>query len=257
MRKQFDIFRTSLMFYTRIPVGNIKGYQDTMLSQATRYFPVIGLLVGALSAGMFWLFMQVLPVNVALLLSMAFSVYLTGAFHEDGFADFCDGFGGGYTREKVLTIMKDSRIGTYGSVGLLFMLSTKYFSLTALEPETIILTLIAGHTISRVVPVVLLYTSHYVREDLASKAKPIGMRDSIGGFIFAILVGITPLLWLPIEVAIVSISVIAIVFLIFRRYIHKKIGGYTGDVLGALQQLSEVTFYLVVLSIQTTSWSLF
>lgn len=257
MRKQFDLFRTALMFYTRIPVGNIKGYESSMLSQSTRFFPVIGLLVGALSAGVFWLFMQVLPVNVAVLLSMAFSVYLTGAFHEDGFADFCDGFGGGYTKEKVLTIMKDSRIGTYGSVGLLFMLGTKYFSLTALAPEPIMLSLIAGNTISRLMPVVLLYTSHYVREDLASKAKPIGMRDTVGAFLFALATGAIPFLWLSVEVAIVVVVALAIVFLIFRAYIHRKLGGYTGDVLGALQQLSEVTFYLSVLAIQTNSWSLF
>lgn len=254
---QFNIFRTALMFYTRIPVGNINNYESSMLSKSTRYFPIIGLIVGALTAGVYWLLSLILPNAIALLLSMAFSVYLTGAFHEDGFADFCDGFGGGYTKEKVLTIMKDSRIGTYGTVGLAFVLATKFIALNEISPIIIMATLIAGHTLSRLIPVILLYTSSYVREDATSKSKPIGHKDSVGAFIFSILTGLIPFIWLSVNTIIIFTVAITIVTIIFRRYITKKIGGYTGDVLGALQQISEVVFYLVIVSLTYTQWSLF
>ena len=89
---QLKLLRTAIMFYTRIPVGIIKGYSNEMASQSVSYFPLVGGIIGLLCAGVFYAFSLVLPQNVAILLSMAFSVYLTGAFHEDGFADFCDGF---------------------------------------------------------------------------------------------------------------------------------------------------------------------
>lgn len=255
--KQLNIFRTALMFYTRIPVGNIKNYNDSMLSQSTRYFPIIGLIVGMLTAGVFWLFSLILPISIALLLSMAFSIYLTGAFHEDGFADFCDGFGGGYTKERVLTIMKDSRIGTYGTVGLAFILGSKFMSLNEINPKLLISIIIAGHTLSRLIPVILLYSSKYVREDASSKSKPIGHKDSLGAFIFSIITGLTPFIWINPNIAIVYTVAITIITLVFRRYIIKKIGGYTGDVLGALQQISEVVFYLVIVALTYMQWSLF
>ena len=175
---------------------------------------------------------------------MFFSIYLTGAFHEDGFADFCDGFGGGNSKEKILEIMKDSRIGTYGSIGIISVLSAKFFTLLNIDVEYIPVLLISGHSFSRIFPVLIIYSLPYAREDLSSKVKPVGHKGSVTGFIFAFLTGITPLIFIPLLSLAVIIPCAFLTFIIFRWYIKRKLEGYTGDVLGALQQLMEVIFYL-------------
>lgn len=242
--KELKIFFTALMFYTRIPVPKSTGYSEENLNKATRYFPLIGIIVGSISALVFYGLQYILPKELAILISMAASIYITGAFHEDGFADFCDGFGGGYTKDKILSIMKDSRIGAYGSVGLVLILAIKFFSIQNIETSLIPIVIINAHAFSRIFPVIMIYTSYYSRMDASSKTKPIGKRGSIASMIFAIISGFLFLYfihWMAIFLAIVICSV---VFLIFRAYILRRIDGYTGDVLGALQQLSEIGFYL-------------
>ncbi|MFW6248777.1 MAG: adenosylcobinamide-GDP ribazoletransferase, partial [Bacteroidota bacterium] len=113
MKTEWRVFLTSIMFFTRIPVPHIPNFSDDLLNRSIRYFPFIGILVGLIGLGAWWLFLLIFPSSLALLLSMATTILLTGAFHEDGFADFCDGYGGGLDRSKILTIMKDSRLGTY------------------------------------------------------------------------------------------------------------------------------------------------
>ncbi|WP_347838192.1 adenosylcobinamide-GDP ribazoletransferase [uncultured Draconibacterium sp.] len=250
MINEFKIFLTALSFYTRIPVGHINGWTEQMLNKSTRYFPVVGWMVGGLAALVFLLFNLVLPASLAIGLSMAATVFFTGAFHEDGFADFCDGFGGGYTPERILEIMKDSRIGTYGSVGLLFMLGTKFLALLHIENSSIPLVLLAGHAISRIFPVLLIYSSAYARLDASSKTKPVGKADSVGSLLFAILTGAAALLFFSLVESLVVVALLLIVSSVFRRYINRKLGGYTGDILGALQQLCEVIFYLCILACQ-------
>ncbi len=217
-----------------------------MLNKSTRYFPFIGILVGAVTAFLFFVASQVFPVFLALMLGMAISVLFTGAFHEDGFADFCDGFGGGHTKERILEIMKDSRIGTYGTIGLILMLGTKFSSLVQIDEARIPFILIAGNAISRVFPVLLIYTADYARLDATSKTKPIGKADSVFSLFFALATGSLFLVFLQWQEIIVAVVLLTIVFLFFRMYIIKKLEGYTGDVLGALQQISEVLFYLVI-----------
>ena len=221
-----------------------------MLNKSTRYFTFIGVLVGGVGALIFWGAVQVFPVSVAVILSIVATVFFTGAFHEDGFADFCDGFGGGSSPSKILEIMKDSRIGTYGSVGLILILGVKFLTISNFNTSQIPLILIAGHAASRIFPVLLIYSSNYVRIDLKSKIKPIGHADSIFSLLFAILVGMVPVLFISWKVALLIFVILSVLFLIFQKYIEKKLGGYTGDVLGALQQLSEVLFYLSVLGFQ-------
>ena len=243
------------MFYTRIPVPKSTGYSDENLNKATRYFPMMGLIVGGVAAFVFYACQFILPMEVALLLSMIASIYITGAFHEDGFADFCDGFGGGYTKEKVLTIMKDSRIGTYGAVGLLLILAVKFFSLNSIETTSIPIVLITAHAFSRVFPVLMIYTTSYSRIDATSKTKPIGKRGSIFSIIFAIITGFAFLYFIHWLVIILAFGICAIIFLVFRAYVLRRIDGYTGDVLGALQQITEIGFYIAYLThIQSLTW---
>ncbi len=234
------------MFYTRFPVSEIKGWSEVMLNKSTRYFPLIGMLVGVVTAFSFFAASQVFPVSLSLVLAMAVSVLFTGAFHEDGFADFCDGFGGGHTKERILEIMKDSRIGTYGTIGLMLMLGTKYASLLQIDEARTPFILIAGNAFSRVFPVLLIYTADYARLDATSKTKPVGKADSVFSLIFALATGSSLLVFLQWHEIIITVVLLTVVFLLFRMYIIKRLEGYTGDVLGALQQISEVLFYLVI-----------
>lgn len=240
---EFNLFRTAIVFYTRLPLGKGLPYSPEALNQSTRYFTLTGMLVGIWSAGIwqaaFWLFGNPLAIG----LSMAAAIVLTGAFHEDGFADFCDGFGGGWDKIRILEIMKDSRIGTYGTIGLIAMLGLKYLSLITVPTDKMWPVLIAAHAFSRLMPVVIIRTSQYVREDALSKSKPIGQNITNGGLATASVFGLVPLAWLPAPVwGVVAAGLLLVYF--FRGYLHRWIGGYTGDCLGALQQLSELLFYL-------------
>ena len=250
MKKQLHIFLNAVMFYTRIPVPRNLPYSDEMLNRSTRYFPFIGWMVGGIGSGIFYGLQFVFPVNLAILLSMIATIFITGAFHEDGFADFCDGFGGGYTKEKILTIMKDSRIGTYGSIGLVGMLSVKFLSLTAVDLKLIPLILVSGHALSRLMPVLVIFASEYARADLESKSKPIGKKGKTTDLLIAIFFGLFWLAFLPLVFSAIIVPALLLVTVVFRRYIVGKLGGYTGDCLGALQQLSEVIFYLGLIAFQ-------
>ena len=250
MKNELKIFLTALSFYTRVPVGSIKDWNEGLLNKSTRYFPLIGWLVGGVGALGFWLLNFYFPLSIAIASSMLVSILFTGAFHEDGFADFCDGFGGGYSPERILEIMKDSRIGTYGSIGLVAMLALKFLALMHIQADRIPFILIAGHVISRVFPVLLIYTSQYARLDASSKTKPVGKADSVFSLLFALCTGGLGLCLLSWKEALVISGILLVLYYFFRIYITRKLGGYTGDVLGALQQLCEVFFYLAILGCQ-------
>lgn len=177
-------------------------------------------------------------------------ILITGAFHEDALSDFCDGFGGGYSKEKILEIMKDSRIGTYGAVGLVLLLLMKIFLLAEINPLKIPIVIIAAHALSRVNPVLLMFSSRYVRDDISSKSKPVGEVKSIFILITAFGFGLIPLTMISLQIIPFLLITMLLIFLYFRYYVHKKLGGYTGDVLGALQQLSEVGFYITFIIVE-------
>ena len=250
MRKELNIFLNALMFYSRIPVPFKLEFSNEVLNKATRYFTLVGIIIGGIGALVFWLAAFLLPAQLAIGLSMAATIFITGAFHEDGFADFCDGFGGGYSKEKILDIMKDSRIGTYGSIGLILMLLTKFLCLLNIRVIVLPLVLVAGHAFSRMLPVCMIYASQYVRDDLNSKVKPIGHRDTTRALAVALAFGILFLFFLPLKAVLLIGGMSAVLFFVFRNYVERKIGGYTGDVLGALQQLAELIFYLGFLIFQ-------
>lgn len=248
LKREWHIFLTSVMFFTRIPIPFVVPYTKDLLNSAIRYFPLTGAMVGGFGALVFWLGLFVVPQSLALLLSMVATIWLTGAFHEDGFADFCDGYGGGYTPERILEIMKDSRLGTYGTVGLLGMLALKFVSLQNLPLNLIPVVLVSAHVFSRLMPVFLIYTAPYLREDEQAKAKPLGNSASELTVIMAACMGLSVLLFFPIRLVVLLLPVIALVFVLFRAYVLRRTGGYTGDVLGALQQLSELVFYIVAVA---------
>lgn len=231
------------MFYTRIPVPRNLHFSNEALNKSTRYFPFIGIVVGGSGAFVFWGLHFVLPFQLAIILSMAATILLTGAFHEDAFSDFCDGFGGGYTKDRILEIMKDSRIGTYGAVGIVCMLLSKFFSLSNMQAAEIPIILVSAHAFSRFLPVCLIYSSVYVVHD-ESKSKPIGQKSKTGTLLMAAFFGLILLVLVPLKAVLFIVACSVLLFVIFRRYVIRHIGGYTGDVLGALQQLTEIVFYV-------------
>lgn len=253
MKKEWSVFLTAIMFYTRIPCPKSVDHSSNMLNKATRYFPLVGWIVGGVAGLTFFLAAFQLPLSIAIILSIISSILTTGAFHEDGFADVCDGFGGGWTKEKILKIMKDSAIGAYGALGMILMISMKFFLLLELtnhiDPITVAALIVAGHSLSRANAVVMIFTDVYARENEDSKAKPVAKQMKIGSFLVAIAFGIAPLIYFQNVYLLSVVPVLILVKLYFSSYFKKWIGGYTGDCLGAVQQVSEIVFYLLVLSL--------
>ena len=228
----------------------LKGDIQGSLKDAIRYFPLVGAIVGGIVALAFFGLQHIFPLPLTVLLSMVMGTLITGAMHEDAFADFCDGYGGGYTKERILAIMKDSSIGVYGAVGVVSILAIKFFALLSINPERIVFSLIAAHTFSRLTPVFLMFTSLYVRPDETAKAKTVGSNASLASLLVASVVGTASLFLLTMNQAIVILISITVLFIGFRAYVIKRTGGYTGDVLGALQQITEVVIYLIIVAVK-------
>jgi adenosylcobinamide-GDP ribazoletransferase len=249
--QQVRLFFIALQFFTRVPIPRWVGFEPAWLQHASRYFPLVGLCVGIVAALVYGAAAWIWPAPVAVLLSTAASLYLTGAFHEDGLADMCDGFGGGYTRDKIMDIMKDSRIGSYGAVALVITLGLKLTTLSLLAPGPAIAALLLAHPLSRLAAVSLILSASYARD--AGKAKPMAQEMQRGEFVIAVVCTAIPALvlgashslaWATIAAAVGS-SFVAAWWL--RDLFMRRIGGYTGDCLGAVQQISEVAIYLCVL----------
>ena len=252
LRHHLRLLLLAVQFYTRLPVPAWVGYSDALLNQATRYFPLIGWLVGAVAAAVYAGGRLLrLGDDVALLLSMGASILLTGAFHEDGFADVCDGFGGGWTKLKILEIMKDSRLGTYGVTGLTLLLSLKFLVLRGLPPPLVGPALLLAHPLSRATALACIFTHSYARENEDSKAKPVAKKISRTELSTGLLLGSLPLLlyanWQQRPAVLLVLLPLAAIRSGLARYFQRWIGGYTGDCLGAIQQVAEVVVYLFLL----------
>lgn len=250
IKGEIEIFLLALTFFTRIPSPIELNYSPEKLNSSSKYFPAVGIIVGLSGAASFALANALLPLPVAIVLSTATTILVTGCFHEDGFSDMCDGFGGGWTRSQVLEIMKDSRVGAYGATGLLLMLLGKFEALKAMPAAFTPYALVIAHPVSRLVATSILYTEEYVREDATSKSKPLATRASKAEFLVALLTAVAPLLlfapslFLPLLITLFTVRVL------FIRLLRRKLGGYTGDCLGSAQQLSELSVYLVILAAQ-------
>lgn len=249
IKNQFNLILTAFGFFTRIPIPKNIAFSQSNLNKCNRYLPVVGYVIGFISGLVFILLNELLPHPVAILISMAGSILLTGAFHEDGFADVCDGFGGGWTRDKILSIMKDSRIGAYGAIGIILVLFTKFSSLNEIPSEKIAISLLVGHVLSRLMAVSTMHTLTYVREDESSKSKPITKSLQAKELIIAFSISL-PVLFLFNDSRILLVFIPLILSkILLERYFKKWIGGYTGDCLGTVQQVSELVVYLCILSI--------
>ncbi|EZH71568.1 cobalamin synthase [Aquimarina atlantica] len=254
MKKEIHIFFTALMFFTRIPCPKWVHHNPEYLHLSSKYFPLVGIIVGSIGAIAFYGSSFIFSVEISLILSMFSTIYATGAFHEDGFADVCDGFGGGWTKDKILLIMKDSRLGTYGTIGLLLMLSTKFAALREVEMHYIPLLLISGHALSRFIATTLIFTHPYVRDTENSKAKPAAKSMSIQALLISGIFGITPLLFFKNPIIFLTLIPMYLSKMFLAAKFKKWIGGQTGDCAGAVQQLSEIVFYLTSIALWKYIW---
>jgi adenosylcobinamide-GDP ribazoletransferase len=237
-----QLFLLALSFYTRLPHPQSLDYRQ--LPQAVVYLPLIGWLVGGISAVVFYLADLVCPQFTAVVLALITGILLTGALHEDGFADVCDGFGGGIDKQSILDIMKDSHIGVYGVLGLLLMLLLKISLLVAMPSSAVPLVLLAGQSVSRLSPLLLMQRYEYARGQ-DSKASGAVYKPNPRELSFAAIIALLPLALLPILCALAIIPALLATALL-GRYFYRRIGGYTGDCLGASQQVAETVFYLSV-----------
>lgn len=247
MKNQFNLFFLALGFFSRIPMPGWVEYSTEKLNRSSRYFTLIGWLLGGLVALVFWLANWLFPTTISLWVAMVFSLLLTGAFHEDGLADSADGFGGGFTRDKKLSIMKDSRIGTYGAAALVMALLGKYLLL--IESSNILLSIIIAYPLSRMLAASLIFDMPYVADEDSSKSKPLANNQSITDLLILLVTGLPIFLLLPWQTATTLIFVLIIIRYALKYYFNKQISGYTGDCLGAAQQISELGIYALLLAI--------
>ena len=249
---QVRLFFIALQFFTRLPIPRWVGFEPAWLHHASRYFPLVGSVVAAVTALVYLAAAHLWPAPVAVLLSTAAGIYLTGAFHEDGFADMCDGFGGGMTRERVMEIMKDSRVGTYGAVGAGLLIALKCTLLSNMAPAAAIAALLLAHPLSRLAAASLIWKLDYARDE--GKAKPLAQDMTSAEFAIGAVCASVPALYLGalgylswITIGVCVVAAFAAASWLGAKFV-RRIGGYTGDCLGAVQQVSEVMIYLCLLA---------
>ena len=245
MRREFIYFLVAVQVLTRLPVPRMQGFAQRWMERGVKYFPLTGAIVGVACAGVllatsyFWHGM--LPA----LLTVAAGILITGGLHEDGFADFFDSMGGA-TREARLAIMKDSRIGTYGALALGAGIATKIFALAGMPLWIAAVGLIAAHAGGRLAAVAVISLLPYAGGLSAAKIKPLGRGVTRADLAIAAAFGLAPLVLLPGRFALTALAASAITALITARSARRMLGGYTGDVLGAVEQVYEITFLLAL-----------
>lgn len=252
LRYQVQIFFLALGFLTRVRVPPDPDFSEQKLNRCARYFPLVGLLIGVIVAIFTTLCVHLFSPPIAVMLGMVASLLLTGAFHEDGLADSVDGLGGGLTSQRMLDIMKDSRLGTYGSCALFTGLALKWACLSTIFSRDLsegVVALILAHSLSRLAPLWLMSSLPYAGDRGNSKSKPLARALRVDDLLIAHLTGLIPLFILNRLQTSLCLLLAIPVTLLWRAKLKRKIGGYTGDTLGAAQQLVELSCYLVVVSL--------
>lgn len=235
----------ALGFYTRLPFQHDRANSGEELAPASWAAPVAGIVVGAIGALTYALAHAAgLGPSPAAGLTIVVTLVVTGALHEDGLADTADAFGAGATPQTRLAIMRDSRIGTFGACALILSIGLRWAALASLaEPKRVAAALIAAHMAARAMPPLLMWLSPPARADGLSAAAGLPPVESAAA---AALLGLAALLFgLGFGSGLIAAALLALCLLGVRRVALNKIGGQTGDVLGALEQISEVVILLV------------
>jgi adenosylcobinamide-GDP ribazoletransferase len=246
-------FLNALRFMTIIPVSSsVSAQEPDWLSRCVKYFPAVGIGVGIAAAVVWWLAGAIWGPVIAALLAVATGIVVTGALHEDGLADTADGFGGGWTVEKRLAIMKDSRIGAYGALALAFGIALRVAALAEWPLWTGVAALIAVHAAARVTPAFVLSRMAYKGDVVVMKVtyeeSPIRPKE----FRFAlmvVLIALLPLAFISLTSVVSGLLLGSALAAALAAWSRRLIGGYTGDVLGAIEQIFEIGFLLGVAAV--------
>ena len=242
----------ALIFFTRLPFWRIYQPPKESYKAVVEYWPIVGWLTGCSMAAVIYFGSMVMPQNLTIVLAILTRIMITGALHEDGLTDFVDGFGGGGTdRQRILDIMKDSKIGTYGMLGIIFYELLLFMCLSSMPPTLAALTVFAADPYAKMIAGQIIQMMPYARTEEQSKAKNIYRRMNIRAGISLAIQGLLPMgvfiyfTHTAIEWNLI-IFVPCIVMYVLYLMIWKRLHGYTGDCCGALFLLIELSVYITV-----------
>lgn len=244
LAREAALYLSAQQFLTRLPSPSWIGWDDDRLARAAKWFPVVGLMLGCVAGAVWWGAAQVLPATIAAGLALGVLMLLTGGLHEDGLADCCDGLGGGQTRERALEIMRDSRIGAYGGLGLIVSVGLRWSALTALDPwhgfAALVIALVAG----RAAMTKMLWSGVYARKDGAAASGAGGVTgwEAFFAMFLAIAIGVG-FGGIIGGVAVMAAFVLAQIWLL---HLNTRLGGYTGDGLGAAEQIGQIVVMIIL-----------
>lgn len=240
-------FLAAVMMLTRLPLWRVVTIDKHYFSDILKYWPLVGYLTGFTTVATLWAATQFMPALPACILAVIARLLLTGAMHEDGLADFIDGFGGGNGKERILAIMKDSHIGSYGTIGLIvyFILYTSF--LYSLDFPDAFLLIPAADIFSKLCTSLMINTLPYVRKEEESKTKVVYRPASLASYWLILLLSLLPWIFIRDSYYLAAlIPPIGCSFLL-RNYLKRKIGGYTGDCCGAAVLITEQMCYLGII----------
>lgn len=246
MEKLTQNLALTLAFFSRIPLPNSLGNRirhDAKLSDAAAFFPFAGLIIALPIALVWYLSALFLPQTIAAGLAIGLGLLITGGLHEDGFADCADGLGATPDKTRALEIMRDSRIGTYGGLALILSIGLRWAALAALSPIAGALAIIICHTGARSMMTIAMRFSTYAREDgLGKQATDLPHSNFLSAMAIALIIAII-LGW---HWGIIALLFSALTAWVFLKRLEHRLGGYTGDGLGAMEQIAEITILITL-----------
>ena len=240
-------FLAAITFFTRLPVWKLVDIPSEHFKRMIYWWPLTGWITGGVTVTAWFLFSHCFPPLLAIICAFGVRTLLTGGFHEDGLGDFFDGFGGGRTKADVLRIMKDSQVGSYALLGLIFYYLLLINGLNSLPSSLIPIVIISADSFSKFVTIILMNVLPYARPENESKSKTTYEKLSWWKLAIAFATGVFPLAWwLNTHYIVASIAPV-IIMLLMLYLAKKKIAGYTGDICGATALLCELSFYISIL----------
>lgn len=240
----------AISLFTRIPAWKILNTDKKNYDNAVTFWPFAGWVTGGTTALCIWLLSFVLPAAVAVIIAVAVRLLLTCGLHEDGLADFCDGFGGGYGKDRILEIMKDSHIGTYGTLGLIMYFLLLVGLLSSLPPVVAAFAVLAADPFCKLCAGQLTNILPYARPE-GAKNRLTYSRMSPGRIAVMVIVGIIPSILLLRQNGLCAFSFLfpVVMLVLLATYMKRKIGGYTGDCCGATYLLCEISMLVAISAI--------
>lgn len=245
MRNAANSFLVAVQFMTRLPVSRAITYSPDALAKSAVFFPAIGLLIGGGAAALYLLLSPHASRDIVVVLILVYLVTITGGLHEDALGDAADGFGGAREKERVLAIMRDSRIGSFGTLAIALSLLARFVFLTNLGPGKFVGFLIAGQVLGRWTALPLAFFLRSARDHEAGQGRLIAHKITAVSFAAGTLLALAIVAMALKAAAIPALLIALLMAAISGFYYWRRIGGITGDCLGATNQLTEIAVYLI------------